>query len=300
MNSNSQAIIILCSYLSADESRNIKPLTPSEWSKFARYLIERKLEPKDILHFSEHDLISRLECDKSFAERLMRLIDRSGSLQFEVNRYVEMGINIFTRADSEYPRCLKKKLGAKCPPLFYCAGDMKILSDKFAGWEGSREINEDDKNFTHSSLMKTFAHGFNVISGGARGIDSIASETALAEGMRLVEYVSCGLLGKIKIHRIAEALRSGKMLILSAAVPNAGFNTGMAMSRNKYIYASSEFSVIIKSELNKGGTWAGAVENLVQKWCPELCRDVNYPGNQELIKRGALPINENWDGTLPE
>lgn len=34
------------------------------------------------------------------------------------------------------------------------------------------------------------------------------------------------------------------------------------MQRNKLIYALADASLVVSSDLNKGGTWAGAVEQL--------------------------------------
>ena len=80
--------------------------------------------------------------------------------------------------------------------------------------------------------------------------------------------------------------------------PDSGFSVGNAMSRNKYIYAHSEAAVIIKSDSGKGGTWTGATENIKHGWTKLFCRDKDYPGNIELIRMGAIPINEDWDGNI--
>ena len=36
----------------------------------------------------------------------------------------------------------------------------------------------------------------------------------------------------------------------------------------------------------------------MEGWCSTFCRDCDYPGNQELIRLGAIPINEEWDGNV--
>ena len=54
---------------------------------------------------------------------------------------------------------------------------------------------------------------------------------------------------------------------------------------------------MVRSEYNKGGTWAGAIDNLKNEWCKELCRDKkSYRGNRALIERGAIPIDDAWNG----
>lgn len=83
------------------------------------------------------------------------------------------------------------------------------------------------------------------------------------------------------------------------AKPDAGFNAGIAMQRNKYIYVQSEATVVVKSDYNKGGTWGGASEALKKDYCPVLCRDHRkYPGNSGLIRLGAVPIDDRWDGNV--
>ena len=52
---------------------------------------------------------------------------------------------------------------------------------------------------------------------------------------------------------------------------------------------------MVRSSLNDDGAFSGAVKNLKEKWSPLLCRDVDYSGNKELIKMGAIPINDEWD-----
>ena len=47
--------------------------------------------------------------------------------------------------------------------------------------------------------------------------------------------------------------------------PVRGFNVGHAMQRNKLIYALADAALVVNSDLDKGGTWAGAVEQLEKR-----------------------------------
>ena len=79
--------------------------------------------------------------------------------------------------------------------------------------------------------------------------------------------------------------------------PHASFNVGMAMSRNKLIYTLSDFALVIASDAEKGGTWAGAEEALKAGWVPVFVVDgPDVPaGNRLLIKRGAIPFPATLD-----
>ncbi len=296
MNRNAEAITILCSHLCVAE--DIKPLEPGEWSKLAERLMEKKLQPELLLDFEQKDFVSELAYSQEEGARLMRLIDRSGSLRFELAKYEDMGIQVVTRADAAYPKQLKKKLGNTCPPLFYCAGDLGLLTRPAVGYVGSREVAPADIRFTEKTVATTARNGYAVVSGGAKGIDSISASAAMKEGVAVVEYLSDSMLRKMRDAGLMQEIRDGRVLLMSVVVPTAGFNVGVAMMRNRYIYAHSEGTVVIRSDKGKGGTWAGAIENLKKGWCPTFCHDCDYPGNRELIRLGAIGIDEDWDGNV--
>ena len=57
-------------------------------------------------------------------------------------------------------------------------------------------------------------------------------------------------------------LRDDRLVLLSPYDPQAGFNIGNAMQRNKLIYALADAALVVQSDYGKGGTWAGAIEQL--------------------------------------
>ncbi len=297
MNDRSTAIAVLCSHLCVSEG--VAPLEPKEYSSFAALLRSKKIDPEDILHFGKQDFIQVLDMTENQAERFLRLLDRSASLSFEISKYESMGITVLTRADAAYPKRLKEKLGNVCPPLFYAAGDPTIATRSAIGFVGSRSISDNDVLFTQSAVWNVLKKGHVIVSGGAKGCDSIAEETALEAGGEAIAYLSDSMMRKLRKAKTLQTVQQGKLLLLSVVKPDAGFNTGVAMMRNKYIYAQSEATLVVKSDYNKGGTWSGATENLKNHWALTLCRNhLSYPGNKALIERGAIPVDDDWDGSI--
>lgn len=295
---DSNAIVTLCSYVCVGEG--VRPLEPREYSDLTQLLHQVGKTPKDLFGFSAEDFRTILGFDTERTQRFMRLLDRNASLSFELGQYQNMGIEVITRADAGYPKKLKKKLVNQCPPLFYYAGDLSLLDRKLIGYVGARTITQEDLDFTVQAVRKTTDLGYGVVSGGAKGIDTVSGTEALLRGGVSVEYLSDSMLRKLKNRDVIKNIQQGKLLLLSVSKPDTGFNVGMAMMRNRYIYAQSVGTVIIRSDLNKGGTWTGANDNLKNNWCTTLCWDHPYPGNQALIENGAIPIDENWDGGLPD
>ena len=125
MNKNSVAIISLCSSIIKSGA---KPLSTEEYGDLAKALMEKGIQPEALLEYSSYDFCEILGVTEQYAIRLSNLINRSASLYFEISKYENMGISIVTRADSTYPKSLKKELGNLCPPLFYYAGDISIAN----------------------------------------------------------------------------------------------------------------------------------------------------------------------------
>ena len=293
MKPDSMAIIILCSNIAASDG--INPLSTSEWYKFAWLLMQKSLTPASVLTMSDAEILDLLDGDMKKSSRFSALISRSGSMAFAIEKLQAKGIRFATRADEEYPKMLKQRLKDKAPPLFYYAGNPVLAQFKSVGFVGSRSIDERDKEFTKQTVLKVVAKNFGIISGGAKGVDTVASETTENSNAYSVEFVADSMEKRLTKSSVIRRVIDEKLLILSAAMPSAGFDVGMAMSRNKYIYANSCGTVVVKSDYNKGGTWSGAKESMRNNWCNTFCWDnSSYEGNQKLTSMGAIPIDADW------
>jgi predicted Rossmann fold nucleotide-binding protein DprA/Smf involved in DNA uptake len=64
------------------------------------------------------------------------------------------------------------------------------------------------------------------------------------------------------------------------------------MGRNRLIYTLAEHAIIVASDAESGGTWAGAVEALKNAWIPifVLEHERMPEGNRLLLQKGAHPF----------
>jgi DNA processing protein len=85
-------------------------------------------------------------------------------------------------------------------------------------------------------------------------------------------------------------LMEGQLVLISPYDPSAGFNVGHAMQRNKLIYALADAALVVTSDFEKGGTWAGAIEQLERlHFVPVFVRNGANAGkgNSALLHRGG-------------
>ena len=297
MDRNRQAIIALCSTLCPREG--LSPLSHREYRELAQILFREGMEPGELFTVGTKDPQVLFALAPFDPQRIRRLLDRTEELMAEIASYEERGIYVITRAEAAYPQALRTTPGSQCPPLFYYAGELSLAQKPAVGYVGARDIDLSDGAFTVFAVEKSLSQGYGIVSGGARGTDSIAEGTALSKGGFVVEFPAVSLLSRLRDPAVCQWLSDGKLLLLYPIAPYVGFSTPLAMMRNRFIYAHSQGTVITRSDLGKGGTWAGATDALRRKLCPLLCHDAPYPGNRALIQAGATPIDHTWDGHLP-
>ena len=143
-----------------------------------------------------------------------------------------------------------------------------------------------------------------IVSGGARGVDQLAMLAALEAGGTVVGMLADSFLRSATSGKAREAIQDGRLTLVSAFDPEAGFNVGNAMQRNKHIYALADFGLVVSSGYNEGGTWSGAIEQLEKlRLTPIFVRTGgNVPeGNRQLLRHDAFPFSpEPWPTSLHE
>jgi len=291
LTNDTKAIILLCGVLGKD--RTIKPLTQAEYNALVRWLISEKMRPEDLLQHEKLDLAatgSGIE-----RERLKSLLGRGVQLGFVVEEWQRNGIWIISRSDSDYPTRYKKHLKDKAPPLLFGVGDRSLLRGGGIAIVGSRNVDNDGEDFTRKTAKTCAYNNIPVISGGARGVDQIAMTAALDSDGITIGVLAENLLKKSLERNARKAISDGKLLLISPYHPNARFTVGTAMGRNKLIYAMADYGLVVSAEHKKGGTWAGATEELKRENAlPIFIRSGNnIPiGNKELLELGAIEWQE--------
>ena len=292
------AMLLLCSMFGAPQSTSPgapAPFTLSEWNQLARKIRASSWKrPAGLLGTETAVLARELQLAPHEAERIRRLLERSGRVALGLDSLFSRGMWVATRADRHYPPRLRDTLKHQAPTVIFGAGELALLSGRHIAVVGSRNLDPAGAEFAQAFARRAVAEGFAIVSGGARGTDLIAMNAALDAGGQCVGVLADSLERTIRAPEMRGWLLDRRVTLVTPYAPTAGFSVGAAMGRNKIIYGLAEFALVVSSEYEKGGTWAGAVEALKAAWCPVLARATEDApkGNGELLKRGALPLAE--------
>lgn len=290
---DTQAVLLLCGRFGRSRD-SAAPLNDSEYNRLAVWLHRQGMRPSDLL---DEEGRQRLAVDGSPLPptRLGELLERGAALALAVEGWTSKGLWIVSRSDDRYPARLRgRRRRTPAPPILYGAGDIRLLSVGGVAIVGSRDASEEALDFVRSVARTCAKQGIQVISGGARGVDNEAMTTALRSGGSAVGVLANDLTRAATRGKYRGAIQDGRLVLVSPYDPGSGFNVGHAMRRNRYIYDLADYGLVASATTGSGGTWQGAVEALKDKkpvfvWGGG--QDVPA-GNQELIRRGAMPFPE--------
>ncbi|ODN30195.1 DNA-processing protein DprA [Fervidobacterium thailandense] len=307
----------------ADSGPSVR-LTRRFWNKFAT-IVKRQLGSLEMLtEVEDKDLIALIKDAMSSpksknstesaaqAENILSFVKERcegvSLVESTLKTFQDLGIKVVTTLNHQYPHVLKQKLRDSAPPLLYYSGNLELCNDEGVAIVGSRQPNPNAVAVAQKLAQTCATEGIVVVSGGARGIDSEAHNTALEYGGNTVVFLSCEMLDILTcafrkrcsdnrrfVLNARTLIDEGRLLLISAVHPNAKFFTGNAMDRNKFIYALSKIAFVVAAN-ESGGTITGAKENLKhnysQLWVVEYdlskTDDGTPPGNKTLLKTGKV------------
>jgi DNA processing protein len=109
----------------------------------------------------------------------------------ELEQAEQKQIKIIACTDNDYPEALRAIDGT--PPVLYMKGSIQ-KDDTFAlAMVGSRMMSDYGRMVAHTLSFELASRGLTIVSGMARGIDTVSHKGALKAGGRSIAVLGCGL-----------------------------------------------------------------------------------------------------------
>ena len=190
---DTQAILLLCARLGKSNGDSTRPLTTPQYSLLARWLHDRSLRPRDLLHDVGREELGSLDVRDVSRELVERLMDRGAALALLVEQWTTHGLWVISRSDAEYPSRYKNYLQHAAPPLLFGVGEVSVLQGGGLAVVGSRNATDEELAFARRVGVTCAAQRVSIISGAAKGIDSESMQSAVDAGGRAIGVLAEGL-----------------------------------------------------------------------------------------------------------
>jgi DNA processing protein len=223
-----------------------------------------------------------------------RIQQRKESLSVEEywNKIITAGINVVTWDDQDYPSRLREI--NQPPPILYSRGTMSLDDEWAVSIVGTRRVTAYGKRVTEELAGYLARNGITIISGLARGVDTIAHRAALEAGGRTIAVLGCGVdtIYPPENRKLAEEIISSGCLISDYA-PGTPPDSKNFPPRNRIISGLGLATVVVEA-----GSRSGAL--ITANFAAEQGREVfavpgqiyapQSKGTNTLIQQGAQPF----------
>lgn len=276
MNGREMGFLLLTSSLGNPDR---KPLTLAQ----LRTLNHRVRQAERIDQFRDvtpQDLL-QLGYDAANARRIVDLLEQEEQLRWYVAEGKRHGCVPVTRVSEAYPAHLRSRMGTDAPGCLWAKGDLSLLDLPAVSLVGSRELRPLNEAFAAEAGRQAALQGYVLVSGNAKGADSVAQDSALSHGGKVISVVADQLQAQPEQENV---------LYLSEMDFDAYFSAARALSRNRTIHALGGLTLVAQCTLGKGGSWDGSVKNLKYGYSPLFVLDDGSEGAEALIQMGADPV----------
>ncbi len=238
--------------------------------------------------------------DRTLAENILQHGDADfAARQLEI--LAQRNARLLTYWDEDYPTLLKKIPDP--PALLYMAGELPSSEQSLLAVVGTRAPTQYGKLVVEKLTAELAARGFTIVSGLARGIDTIAHRTALKSGGRTLAVLGSGL----DVMYPAENEKLAQEIVTSGAVLSeypfgAKPDAVNFPRRNRIISGLSLGVLVIEAGLESGAMITAnlALEHNREVFAvPGSIMSMKSAGPHQLIREGAKLVH-SVDDVLEE
>lgn len=206
---------------------------------------------------------------------------------------VSHGYQVLTQDDPGYPERLRNIYDP--PVVLYVRGSLPVVDDApVVAVAGTRKCTPYGISAAESLGYKLARHGYIVVTGLAKGVDSAATRGALRGGGRVIGVIGSGLdVVYPPENRVLFDDTAAAGAIISEYPPGTQPSPGQFPARNRILSGLSLGVAIIEAPKHSGAliTAAKALEQGRDVFSvPGNVDAVNCEGSNALLREGAIPV----------
>ncbi len=165
-------------------------LIPGVGSIIFKRLLDRFNTPEAVFSAPIKELLKIEGLGEKIANEIKKGPDQK-KIEKELKIIRELGIKIIKIKDDYYPNRLKDIYDP--PPLLFVRGEIKKEDELAVAIVGSRKTSPYGREVTEKLSSELAKNGVTIISGMARGIDTVAHKGAISVGGRTIAVLGCGV-----------------------------------------------------------------------------------------------------------
>ncbi len=224
-----------------------------------------------------------------------------GEIYNKISKEVELlkskDISVLTLASPNYPELLRETNGA--PPILYYYGELKREDILSISVVGTRRYTESGQKIATRICSELASKNITIVSGMARGIDSIAHRGALEVSGRTIAVLGCGVdvIYPPENNELYDKIKATGC-ILSEYPPETQPLPEYFPSRNRIISGLTLGTLVVEAPERSGAliTANYALEqNRTVFAIPGRPSDESSKGANRLIKQGAVLVEKAED-----
>ena len=257
------------------------------------YMLDKFENIDAIFEASSNDLLRT----KGFTENMLKEFERLKNSSDErylktIKDCTENKITIFTIKDKEYPAELKN---IPSPPIFlFLLGNVSLLKEPKIAIVGTREPSQKAKTWGQE-IGKELSKKFTIVSGGAKGTDTVAHRSALDFNQKTISVLGTGFFNfypEENISLFQEIKEKG--LLISEYSPNFKGSDYSFVQRNRITSGLSKALVNIASSKSGGAMIQTkiAAKQKIHIFVPSISLDIlpNDGIKDAIANYGAIEI----------
>lgn len=197
-----------------------------------------------------------------------------------------------------YPQKLKEIINP--PKQLYLKGNVQLLNENSIAIIGSRNCSENGKQLTRKFTYELSKQGLTIISGMAKGIDTIAHEETINAKGKTIAVLGSGFnnIFPKENSELYKKILEKDGLIISEYAPEIEPRPNQFLERNRIVSGLSIGILVIEAGYRSGTSVTAKIATKQNRKVFVLPHEINNKygiGTNKLIKKGAKLVTSTKD-----